>query len=76
MFHWNNSKTIEIYLYLVKLINSVTVFNLPVGINLNVPVIINEVCVVMVDVKIGIILKGGTFQLRESMFIEYLILSF
>lgn len=71
MFHWNNSKTIEIYLYLVKLINSVTVFNLPVGINLNVPVIINEVCVVMVDVKIGIILKGGTFQLRESMFIEY-----
>lgn len=68
MFHWDNSKTIKIYLCLVKLITSITVLYLPVGIHLivPVPVIITEIHVVMVDVKIDTLLKGGTFQLRES----------
>lgn len=71
MFHWDYSKTIKIYLCLVKLITSITVLYLPVGIHLivPVPVIITEIHVVMVDVKIDTLLKGGTFQLRESMFI-------
>lgn len=78
MFHWDYSKTIKIYLCLVKLITSITVLYLPVGIHLivPVPVIITEIHVVMVDVKIDTLLKGGTFQLRESMFFDYFILSF
>lgn len=35
-----------------------------------------EIHVVMVDVKIDTLLKGGTFQLRESMFFDYFILRF
>lgn len=45
MFHWDYSKTIKIYLCLVKLITSITVLYLPVGIHLivPVPVIITEI---------------------------------
>lgn len=77
MFHWDYSKTIKIYLCLVKLITSITVLYLPVGSHLivPVPVIITEIHV-MVDVKIDTLLKGGTFQLRESMFFDYFILRF